>query len=128
MTSQAVCSDQESTEVSTGGCHSHELYSHSCDCTQSTVNDQTGRIGGVNSQSGVKKTVNIQIPMRIGPDYNAVIRSEPVGGVTHARSTYFLMYRLIDLGCSSNIENRCEIMHHLGRGGLEKLLRDTLDT
>ena len=48
--------------------------------------------------------VNIQIPVRNGPDYSAAIRSEPVGGVTHARSAYFLTYRLTDLGCSSNIK------------------------
>ena len=30
-----------------GGCHSHRLYSHSCDRTQSMVNSQTTRIGGV---------------------------------------------------------------------------------
>ena len=61
------------------GCHSHRLYSHSCDRTQSTVNGQTARIGAVNGQSGVKKTVNVQIPVQNGPDYSAVIRSEPVG-------------------------------------------------
>jgi len=35
----------------TGGCHSHRLYSHSCDRTQSTVNGQTIRISAVNGQS-----------------------------------------------------------------------------
>ena len=38
-----------------GGCHSHRLYSHSCDRTQSTVNGQTARISGVKGQSGVKR-------------------------------------------------------------------------
>ena len=66
-------------DLSSGGCHSHRLYSHSCDRTQSTVNGQTALIGAVNGQSGVKKTVNVQIPVRSGPDYSAVIRSEPVG-------------------------------------------------
>ena len=32
---------------------------------------------------------------------SAAIRSEPSGGVTHARNAYFLTYRLADLGCSS---------------------------
>ena len=63
----------------TGGCHSHRLYSHSCDRTQSTANGQTARMGAVNGQSGVKKTVNVPIPVRNGPDYSALIRSEPVG-------------------------------------------------
>ena len=120
MHDKAVCSAQESTEVSTGGCHSHELYSHSSDCTQSMVNGQTSRIGGVNSQSGVKKTVNIQIPMRIGPDYGTVIRSKPVGGVTHARSTYFLMYRLVDLGCSSNIKTPLQAKYLSGQRSMAK--------
>jgi len=30
---------------------------------------------------------------------SAAIRSEPGGGVTHARNAYFLTYRLADLGC-----------------------------
>ena len=77
-----------------GGCHSHRLYSHSCDPTQSMVN----------GQSRVKKTANVQIPVRNGPDYSAVIHSEPVGGVRHAQSAYFLTYRLADLDFSSNIE------------------------
>ena len=46
---------------------------------QSTVNGQTTRIGVVNGQSGVKKTVNVQIPVQNGPNYSVVIRSEPVG-------------------------------------------------
>jgi len=44
--------------VSTGGCHSHRLYSHSCDRTQSTVNGQTIRISAVNGQSGVGQRSN----------------------------------------------------------------------
>ena len=50
--------------------------------------------------------VNVQIPVWNGPDYSAVhvIHSEPVSGVTHAQSAYFLTYRLADLGCSPNIE------------------------
>ena len=43
---------------STGGCHSHRLYSHSCDRTQSTVNRQTIRISAVNGQSGVGQRSN----------------------------------------------------------------------
>ena len=35
---------------------------------------------------------------------SAAIRSKPGSGVTNARNTYFLTYRLADLGCSSNIE------------------------
>ena len=70
----------------------------------STVNGQTTRIGAVNGQSGVKKTVNVQIPVQTDPAYSAAIRSEPVGGVTHAWSAYFLTYRLADSGCSPNIE------------------------
>ena len=77
----------------TGGCHSHRLYSHSCDRTQSTVNGQTARIGGVNGQSGVKKMVNVQVPVQNGPDHSAVIR-----GVTNARSAYFLTYKACGLG------------------------------
>ena len=42
----------------TGGCHSHRLYSHSCDRTQSTVNGQTIRISAVNGQSGVGQRSN----------------------------------------------------------------------
>ena len=57
----------------------YRLYSHSCDRTQSTVNSQTTQIGAVNGQSGVKKTVDIQIPVRNRPAYSAVIRSKPVG-------------------------------------------------
>ena len=72
---------QPPKSVLTGGCHSHRLYSHSCDRTQSTVNGQTALIGAVNGQCGVKKTVNVQIPVRNGPAYSAVIRSKPVGWV-----------------------------------------------
>ena len=73
----------------TGGCHSHRLYSHSCDRTQSTVNGQTTRIVAVNGQSRVKKTVNVQIPVWNRPDYSAVIRSEPVGwGYTCTQSLF----------------------------------------
>ena len=46
---------------------------------QSTVNGQTVRIGAVNGQSGVKKMVNVQIPVQNGPNYSVVIRSKPVG-------------------------------------------------
>ena len=50
---------------------------------------QTTRIGAVNGQSGVKKTVNVQIPVWNGPDYSAVIRSEPVGlGYTCTQSLF----------------------------------------
>ena len=62
----------------TGGYHSHRLYSHSCDRTQSTINRQTARIGGVNSQSKVKKTVNVQTLVQNGPDYSVVIGSKVV--------------------------------------------------
>jgi len=41
-----------------GGCHSHRLYSHSCDRTQSTVNGQTIQISAVNGQSGVGQRSN----------------------------------------------------------------------
>ena len=41
-----------------GGCHSHRLYSYSCDRTQSTVNGQTIRISAVNGQSGVGQRSN----------------------------------------------------------------------
>ena len=41
-----------------GGCHSHRLYSHSCDRTQSTVNGQTVRISAVNGQRGVGQRSN----------------------------------------------------------------------
>jgi len=44
--------------LSAGGCHSHRLYSHSCDHTQSTVNGQTIRISAVNGQSGVSQRSN----------------------------------------------------------------------
>ena len=63
----------------TGRCHSHRFYSHSCDRTQSMVNGQTTRIGAIDGQNGVKKTVNVQIPVRNGPDYSVVIRPKPVG-------------------------------------------------
>ena len=77
------------TWKSTGGRHSHRLYSHSCDRTQSAVNSQTTRIGAGNGQSGVKKTVNVHIPMWNGPYYSAVIRSEPVGwGYTCTQSLF----------------------------------------
>ena len=82
----------------TGGCHSHRLYSHSCDRTQSTVNGQTALIGAVNGQSGVKKTVNVQIPVRNGSDYSAVIRSEPVGWGYTCTERLFLDLRARGLG------------------------------
>ena len=82
----------------TGGCHSHRLYSHSCDRTQSTVNGQTAQIGGVNGQSGVKKTVNVQVPVQNGPDYSAVTRLNLLGGVTNAQSIYFLTYKAHGFG------------------------------
>jgi len=41
-----------------GGRHTHRLYSHSCDRTQSTVNGQTIQISAVNSQSGVGQRWN----------------------------------------------------------------------
>ena len=61
------------------------------------VNGQTTWIDAVNGQSGVKKTVNMQITvLSFAPNL--------LGGVTHAWSTYFLAYRLADSGYSSNIE------------------------
>ena len=55
-------------------------YSHSCDRTQSTVKGQRSNrlTSRVNGQSGIKKMVNVQIPVQNGPDYSAVICSEPV--------------------------------------------------
>ena len=43
------------------------------------VNGQTTRIGAIDGQNEVKKTVNVQIPVRNGPDYSVVIRPKPVG-------------------------------------------------
>ena len=51
--------------------------------------------------------VNVQIPVQNGPDYSAVIRSEPVGWgyiCTERFFAYFMTYRLTDSSCSSNIE------------------------
>jgi len=48
----------DSSVYITGGCHSHRLYSHSCDRTQSTANGQTIRISAVNGQSGVGQRSN----------------------------------------------------------------------
>jgi len=62
---------RKNTPARPGGCHSHRLYSHSCDRTQSTVNGQTIRISAVIDmvQSTVKvESVNVQIPVRNGPD------------------------------------------------------------
>ena len=60
-----------------GECHSHTLYSNSCDHTQSTVNGQTTQTGAVTVKppkqvqsmvkNGSKKMINIQIPVRNGP-------------------------------------------------------------
>ena len=48
-------------------------------------------------------------------DYSVAIRSEPVSGVTHARSAYFLTYRLTDSGCSSNIETSLRAKYLTGQ-------------
>ena len=88
-----------------GGCHSHRLYSHSCDCTLSMVNGQTAQIGALNGQSGVEKMVNIQIPVRNKPQIT-VLQFAP--NLWVARSAYFLTYRLADSVCSSNIETPFE--------------------
>ena len=51
---------------------------------------------------------------------SAAIRSEPGGGVTHAWNTYFLTYRLADLGCSSNIETSLRAKYPSGQRSMAK--------
>jgi len=83
--------------VNAGGCHSHRLYSHSCDRTGQRSNHP-------NKCNQRSKWSRSTFKSQCGTDQISAIHSEPGGGVTHAWNAYFLTYRLADLGCSSNIE------------------------
>ena len=106
--------------ITQGGVTPIDSISHSCDCTQSTVNGQTAQIGAVNGQSGVKKTVNVRIPVRNGLDYSTIIHSEPVGWVYTCTERLFPDIQLADSGCSSNIETSLRAKYLSGQRSMAK--------
>jgi len=53
-----------------GRCHSHRLYSHICDRSQSMLNSHPTQMGAVNNQSGSK------IQWGTDPDYSVAICSK----------------------------------------------------
>ena len=95
------------TVGSSGGCHSHRLNgqrsNHPTKCSQRSKWSRST----FKSQCGTDQI-------------SAVIRSEPSGGVTHARNAYFLTYRLASLGCSSNIKTSLRAKYPSGQRSMAK--------